>query len=46
VSESPLSDEFLKLLQPCQSRLFGYLYALLHNLGDTEDVMQQAVMAM
>ncbi len=46
MSESPLSDEFLKLLQPCQSRLFGYLYALLHNLSDTEDVMQQAVMAM
>jgi RNA polymerase sigma-70 factor (ECF subfamily) len=46
LSESPLSDEFLKLLQPCQSRLFGYLYALLHDLSDTEDVMQQAVMAM
>jgi RNA polymerase sigma-70 factor (ECF subfamily) len=46
VSESPLSDQFLKLLQPCQGKLFGYLYALLHNLSDTEDVMQQAVMAM
>jgi RNA polymerase sigma-70 factor (ECF subfamily) len=46
VNESPLSDEFLRLLQPCQSRLFGYLYAMLHNLSDTEDALQQAIMAL
>lgn len=44
--ESALSDEFLALISPCQSRLFGYLYSLLHNLDDTEDVLQQAVLAM
>jgi len=46
VKESALSEEFLELISPCQSRLFGYLYSLLHNINDTEDVLQQAVMAM
>lgn len=46
MSESALSDEFLALISPCQSRLFGYLYSMLHNLDDTEDVLQQAVLAM
>ena len=46
MSKVPLSDEFLALMLPCQSRLFGYLYMLLHNLSDTEDVLQQAVLAM
>jgi RNA polymerase sigma-70 factor, ECF subfamily len=41
-----LSDEFLGLMSPCQSRLFGYLYSLLHGFDDTEDVLQQAVLAM
>lgn len=40
------SDEFLELIATCQSRLFGYLYSLLHNMEDTEDVLQQAVLAM
>lgn len=40
------SDEFLELITSCQSRLFGYLYSLLHNMEDTEDVLQQAVLAM
>jgi len=44
--QSLLSDEFLTRMSPCQSRLFGYLYSLLHNLDDTEDVLQQAVLAM
>jgi RNA polymerase sigma-70 factor, ECF subfamily len=46
VSKSPISDEFLTLILPCQGKLFGYLYMLLHNLSDTEDVLQQAVLAM
>jgi RNA polymerase sigma-70 factor, ECF subfamily len=46
VSQSPINDEFMALILPCQSRLFGYLYMLLHNLSDTEDVLQQAMMAM
>lgn len=40
------SDEFLEQIAACQSRLFGYLYSLLHNMDDTEDVLQQAVLAM
>lgn len=40
------SDEFLELIATCQSRLFGYLYSLLHNMEDTEDVLQQAIFAM
>jgi RNA polymerase sigma-70 factor, ECF subfamily len=46
VSKPPISDEFLALMLPCQGKLFGYLYMLLHNLSDTEDVLQQAVLAM
>ena len=46
MNKSPISDEFLTLMLPCQGRLFGYLYMLLHNLSDTEDVLQQAVLAM
>jgi RNA polymerase sigma-70 factor, ECF subfamily len=36
----------MALITPCQSRLFGYLYSLLCNLDDTEDVLQQAVLSM
>ena len=46
MEETMLSDEFLALISPCQSRLFGYVYSMLHNLDDTEDVLQQAVLAM
>jgi RNA polymerase sigma-70 factor, ECF subfamily len=46
MNDSRLSDEFLELITSCQSRLFGYLYSLLHNMEDTEDVLQQAVLAM
>lgn len=41
-----LSNEFLDLITACQSQLFGYLYSLLHNMDDTEDVLQQTVLAM
>lgn len=46
MNESSQSDEFLEQMAACQSRLFGYLYSLLHNMEDTEDVMQQTVLAM
>jgi len=46
VTKSLVSDEFMALILPCQGKLFGYLYMLLHNLSDTEDVLQQAVLAM
>ncbi len=46
MSESPFSDEFLGLLARFQGRFFGYLYSLLHNLDDAEDVLQEAILAM
>ena len=46
MSDSCSSDEFLELVASCQSRLFGYLYSLLHNMEDTEDVLQQTTLAM
>jgi RNA polymerase sigma-70 factor, ECF subfamily len=46
MNDSRTSDEFLELTSACQSRLFGYLYSLLHNMDDTEDVLQQATLAM
>jgi RNA polymerase sigma-70 factor, ECF subfamily len=46
MNDVQLNDEFLELITGCQSRLFGYLYTLLHNMEDTEDVLQQATLAM
>jgi RNA polymerase sigma-70 factor, ECF subfamily len=46
MNDSRTNDEFLELIASCQSRLFGYLYSLLHNMEDTEDVLQQTTLAM
>lgn len=46
MKQSSISDEFLALISPCQGKLFGYIYSMLNNLDDTEDVLQQAVLAM
>jgi RNA polymerase sigma-70 factor (ECF subfamily) len=35
------ADQFAELLVEYQSRLFGYIYALVQNLADTEDLFQQ-----
>lgn len=35
------SDQFVDLVTPCQSQLLGYLYAILRNRQDAEDVLQQ-----
>lgn len=35
------SNEFAELLTAQQSRLFAYIYALVHNLRDTEDLYQE-----
>ena len=42
MTRSEQRDAFVKLLQQHRSQLFGYIYALLHNLHDTEDVYQEA----
>jgi RNA polymerase sigma-70 factor, ECF subfamily len=46
MNDAGMNDEFLELIAACQSRLFGYLYSLLHHMEDTEDVLQQATLAM
>jgi RNA polymerase sigma-70 factor (ECF subfamily) len=35
------SDQFVDLVTPHQSQLLGYLYAILRNSQDAEDVLQQ-----
>jgi RNA polymerase sigma-70 factor (ECF subfamily) len=46
MAESAFNDEFLALVTRCQGQLFGYLYSLLRNLDDAEDVLQEATLAM
>lgn len=38
------NDEFLARLGACQSQLLGYICALVRNLDDAEDVLQQTVL--
>ena len=40
----PISDEFVELVTPFRSQLLGYLYAILRNAQDAEDVLQQTYM--
>jgi len=40
--ENPSSyDRFTELLQTCHTQLFGYLYALAHDIHDAEDLYQK-----
>ena len=39
-------NEFLRLVTLYQSQLYGYLHAMLHNMADTEDVMQNTVVVL
>ena len=41
-----LKDDFAQLLAAQQTRLFGYIYAMIPNLPDAEDVYQNTVMAL
>jgi RNA polymerase sigma-70 factor (ECF subfamily) len=40
-SEDDRVLQFSELLQECRSRVFGFIYALVLNLADTEDIFQQ-----
>lgn len=40
------NDEFAQLLAAHQNRLFGYIYAMIPNMQDAEDVYQNTVMAL
>lgn len=46
MSDSQLQREFTELLANCQSRVMACIYALLHNMHETEDVYQQACIVM
>lgn len=41
-----LHDEFTVLVTACHDRLFGYVYANVHNMADTEDLVQRTVMSL
>lgn len=41
-----MNDEFAQLLAAQQTRLFGYIYAMIPNMPDAEDVYQNTVMAL
>ena len=46
MSDSSRHAEFVELLTQHRSQLFGYLYALLRNLDDAEDVYQDTAMVL
>lgn len=39
-------EQFLELLAGCQSRVMACIYALIHNMQDTEDIYQEACLLM
>ena len=39
-------NDFLRLITLYQSQLHGYLHAILHNMADTEDVLQNTIMVL
>ncbi len=41
MTPSHRSEAFMELITLHQQQIFGYLYALLHDMNDTEDVFQQ-----
>ena len=40
------ADEFAQLLAMHESRLFGYIYALVMNMADAEDIYQDTMLAL
>ena len=46
MDDSPRHDEFVALLEQHRTQLFGYIYALLRNLQDTEDIYQQTCLVL
>lgn len=39
-------QDFLRLVTMYQSQLYGYLHAMLHNMADTEDVLQNTIVVL
>ncbi len=46
VAVSPTQEAFIELLAGCQPRVMGCIYALVHNMQDTEELYQQACLVM
>ena len=46
IAVSPTQEAFIELLTGCQSRVMGCIYALVHNMQDTEELYQQACLVM
>lgn len=45
-SERQLNDEFIQLLEQYQNQLFGYIFCMVRNLPDAEDMFQQTAMTL
>ena len=45
-SSGDRSDDFAQLLAEHQTRLFGYIYAIIPNMTDAEDVYQDTVLTL
>lgn len=41
-----LSDEFIQLLEKHQNQIFGYIFCIVRNLPDAEDVFQQTALTL
>lgn len=46
MSDPNRQEEFMELLAACQSRVVACIYALVHNMHETEDLYQQACLVM
>ena len=46
MSELPLSDEFMELVTLHQTRLYGYIFALVGSAEDADDLFQQTILVL
>jgi RNA polymerase sigma-70 factor, ECF subfamily len=46
MSQAPNDERFAELLRRHHTQLFGYLYALVHDVNDAEDLYQETSMAL
>lgn len=46
MSDRKRQEEFMELLANCQSRVMACIYAIVHNMQDTEDIYQEACLMM
>ncbi|MCG8587456.1 MAG: sigma-70 family RNA polymerase sigma factor [Pirellulales bacterium] len=46
MADASRQDQFLELLSQHQAQLTGYVYALVQNMQDTEDILQQTMLVL